>query len=69
MTTSTLELAPGASPRRVEARGHRRPSRPTLEDVILGAWEDLGARGLADCPVCHGPLEPAGCRGCGSHLS
>jgi hypothetical protein len=72
MTASTMEPAPAAAePRRAEsARSDRgRPSRLTLEDVVLGAWEDLGARGLADCPVCRGPLELSGCRSCGSHLS
>lgn len=46
------------------------PSGSTLEDRILGAWEDLAQRGRAECPVCHGELEPVGaCRGCGSELS
>jgi hypothetical protein len=42
----------------------------TLEDTILGAWEDLAARGRAQCPVCRGEVLTAdGCEGCGSHLS
>ena len=45
------------------------PARSTLEDIVLGAWEDLAARGRAECPVCHGELEPAGCVSCGSELS
>ncbi|MGZ5359504.1 MAG: hypothetical protein ACXWF9_11025 [Solirubrobacterales bacterium] len=45
------------------------PARSTLEDIILGAWEDLAARGRAECPVCHGELELAGCASCGSELS
>lgn len=45
------------------------PAGSTLEDVVLGAWEDLAARGRARCPVCAGELEPAGCAGCGSELS
>ena len=44
-------------------------SGSTLEDRILGAWEDLAASGRAACPVCAGTLEPAGCAGCGSRLS
>ena len=45
-------------------------SGSTLEDRILGAWEDLAATGRAQCPVCSGEvLTPAGCSGCGSHLS
>jgi len=45
------------------------PSGSTLEDRILGAWEDLDERGRAECPVCRGELEVAGCRSCGSELS
>ncbi len=56
--------------------GHRRRS---LDDVLVGAWEDLLADHRAACPVCTGPLEArfaagprpvAGrCRSCGSSLS
>lgn len=42
---------------------------PTLEDVVLGAWEDLVVEGRATCPVCSGELEPQGCISCGSELS
>lgn len=45
------------------------PSGSTLEDRILGAWEDLTARQHAECPVCSGKLEPSGCARCGSELS
>jgi len=45
------------------------PSEVTLENQILGAWEALMARGRAECPVCHGELEPGGCATCGSSLS
>jgi hypothetical protein len=45
------------------------PSGGTLEDHILGAWEALMARGRAECPVCHGELETAGCKTCGSQLA
>lgn len=45
------------------------PSGSTLEDRILGAWEDLAASGRAECPVCKGELESAGCTSCGSELS
>ena len=44
-------------------------SGSTLEDRILGAWEDLGLEGETDCPVCHGRLEHAGCKTCGSELT
>lgn len=46
------------------------PSGLTLEDVILGAWEDLVAGGPAECPVCGGRMRAVGgCDGCGSDLS
>jgi hypothetical protein len=74
VTASTIELAASpswTSPAGIEAdrRDHGRPSRLTLEDLVLGAWDDLTARGRAECPVCRGSLEPAGCTACGSQLS
>lgn len=45
------------------------PSGVTLEDIVLGAWEDLTARGSATCPVCAGELGAGGCDACGSELS
>jgi hypothetical protein len=51
-------------PRLFEPRGR------TLEDVILGAWEDLAAGRNAECPVCGGSMSMLrGCDGCGSELS
>ena len=42
----------------------------TLEDVVLGAWEDLVAGSPAECPVCGGSLRAAGgCKSCGADLS
>ncbi len=42
----------------------------TLEDVILGVWEDLSAGNPAECPVCHGRIRvSSGCESCGSELS
>lgn len=42
----------------------------TLEDRVLGAWEDLVAGGPAECPVCGGEMHAAGgCQSCGSDLS
>ena len=74
MTPSTMELAASpswTSPGGIEAerRDHGRPSRLTLEDLVLGAWEDLGARGRARCPVCREELTSKGCGSCGSDLS
>ena len=46
------------------------PSGSTLEDVILGVWEDLAAGGPAECPVCRGRMHvSSGCADCGSDLS
>lgn len=52
--------------------------RPTLDDLIVGAWEGLSAHHTVSCPVCSGALAPrygAGpapvggrCRDCGSTL-
>ena len=41
----------------------------TLEDRILGVWEELVTEGSAPCPVCGGSISPDGCGGCGSVLS
>jgi hypothetical protein len=46
------------------------PGGPTLEDVVLGAWEELVADGRAECPVCGGAMSIlGGCGECGSDLS
>ena len=46
------------------------PHGLTLEDTILGAWEDLVAGSAAECPVCGGKMRAAGgCSSCGSDLS
>lgn len=42
----------------------------SLEDSILGIWEDLIATARAECPVCGGRLHrDFGCDACGSELS
>jgi hypothetical protein len=42
----------------------------SLEDLVLGAWEDLALHGRAECPVCRMELlTPEGCAHCGSELS
>ena len=70
MSPSTMELAPSlATGIETRRRVHTEPSGVTLEDVVLGAWEDLAARGRAECPVCGVEIEPGVCRGCGSELS
>ncbi len=41
----------------------------SLEDSILGTWEDLERRGFAGCPVCGGQITLAhGCEDCGAEL-
>jgi hypothetical protein len=46
------------------------PGGSTLEDVVLGLWEELVAEGRAECPVCGGSITPAaGCESCGAELS
>ena len=60
------------------ARTAPRPSGPTLDQVITGAWNGLVAHGTVPCPVCGGSLAPrygAGpapvggrCRDCDSTL-
>ena len=46
------------------------PGGTTLEDSILGVWEDLVDEGRAQCPVCAGAMEvTGGCEGCGAELS
>jgi len=46
------------------------PAGSTLEDIVLGAWEDLALNGRIECPVCHeGELGTMGCDACGSELS
>ena len=47
------------------ARGHE----VSLEDSILGVWEDLIATARAECPVCGGRMHrDLGCDACGSEL-
>jgi hypothetical protein len=41
----------------------------SLEESILGVWEDLARHGKAGCPVCGGRINAAGCDDCGSALS
>jgi hypothetical protein len=50
--------APGADPRHeappaAEGRGGR-----TLDEVIVGVWEDLTAHHAVACPICGGEMRP-----------
>ncbi len=70
-SSSTL-AEPVVRSRHESARSAQRlfePAGSTLEDTILGAWEDLAARGRAECPVCHEELGATGCGTCGAELS
>jgi hypothetical protein len=61
------------APPAAEARGRR-----TLDELIVGVWEDLTAHHAAACPVCSEPMRPrygsgpapvgGRCTGCGSTL-
>jgi hypothetical protein len=31
---------------------------PTLDDVLVSAWNELGAHRTVSCPVCHGAMAP-----------
>lgn len=52
---------------------------PTLDQLVSGAWEELTAHAVVECPLCDGELVPeygshalpvAGrCRSCGTTLS
>ena len=54
----------GSAQRLFESRGL------TLEDVVLGAWEELVADGRTECPVCGGAMSMLdGCAACESDLS
>jgi tRNA(Ile2) C34 agmatinyltransferase TiaS len=69
ITTHSPELAIDATTERSAMRLFE-PKGLTLEDVVLGAWEDLVAGGPAECPVCGGSMRSAGgCDSCGSDLS
>ena len=67
-TTHSAELTIDATTER-SARLFE-PKGLTLEDMILGAWEDLVAGSPAECPVCGGKMRAAsGCGNCGADLS
>ena len=46
-------LTPSAPAARVAA-----PAGGTLDDLISGAWRELGAQRVAACPVCAEPMRP-----------
>jgi hypothetical protein len=67
-----LEREGGPAGPRTEGSAERlfESGGPTLEDVVLGVWDELVADGRADCPVCRGAMSMlGGCAECGSDLS
>ncbi len=66
---ATETAAPARRPQEHSSAQLFESSGSTLEDIVLGAWEDLGLRGRTECPVCAGELEAGGCSSCGSELS
>jgi DnaJ-class molecular chaperone len=65
-----MAVATEASARLFEPPDGDSVRRPSLEDSILGVWEELTLEGVAECPVCHGPMRAAAvCESCGSDLA
>jgi hypothetical protein len=58
------------TPGRLFEPRHPPAGAPTsLEDAILGLCEELTVEGVAECPVCAGPMRAASaCERCGSEL-
>jgi hypothetical protein len=57
-------------PQRAEASPRLFDDGLTLEDRVLGTWEDLIVEGRAACPVCGSSMAAGSpCEGCGSELS
>ncbi len=76
----TLQQGGAAAPQAAGAAHRKTSRRPTLDELLVSAWEDLRAAQATDCPVCGGTMRsrrgagPAGgttgaCGDCGSVLS
>ncbi len=37
---------------------HLRASAPTLDALLIDAWNDVSAGAAAECPICSGPKQP-----------
>ena len=69
---------PAAAPPGAAAAARHSRGRLTLDELIVGVWEDLSAHHAAACPVCGDAMQPrygsgaapvgGRCRGCGSTL-
>jgi hypothetical protein len=74
---ATAMRAPLRTRERAAAPGQQRarlfePSAgsPSLEDLIVGTWDELVTSGSARCPVCEHRIERATpCESCGSELA
>jgi len=44
---------------------HLRSAQPTLESLVVDAWEAVAAGAAAECPVCAGPMQPRWSAGAG----
>jgi hypothetical protein len=42
-----------------------RTSAPTLDALLVEAWNDVTAGAAAECPVCSGPMQPRWTAGAG----
>ena len=70
--------APGEEPRHEAPPAAEGRGRRTLDELIVGVWEDLTAHHAAACPVCGSAMRPrygsgaapvgGRCTGCGSSL-
>ena len=75
--SATATRAPGLARERGPEAGQLRarlfeprPGSPSLEDLIVGTWDELVSSGSASCPVCQRRIERAApCESCGSDLS
>jgi hypothetical protein len=59
-----------ATERRAPQLFEPRTGSLSLEDLIVGTWDELTLSGSAACPVCRRRMErTSGCASCGSSLS
>jgi hypothetical protein len=69
---------PGGEPHREAPRAAEGRGRRTLDELIVGVWEDLFAHRAVACPLCAAPMVPrygsgsapvgARCSSCGTTL-
>jgi hypothetical protein len=50
--------APGADPRHEAPPAAEGRGRRTLDELIVGVWEDLTAHHAVACPICGGDMQP-----------